>query len=401
MPGVETARLRALAFGRPARVVHVGGDSPPAQLGERLHDLRAIGALLDDEEHVDRLGLELGVAEREEQALDSCTEADSRRRRPADRLDQPVVAPAAADRALRADRLVPELERRARVVVEAPDERRLELVTDAGRVEERPDLLEVRPALVAEALADRWCLGQERLNLLALHVEDTQRRRSALGARLFVEVGVVLVEPGLELLEVRRPTLRVPDRVEVEGVGGDTKAAKQLVVELDQLRVDGGIVGADRLDGELPVLAVPALLRPVVAPHRAEGVELHRLRFAVHAVLEVGAADRGRRFGTERQRAVTAVLERVGLLLDDVGALARGADEELGVLEARGHDPAVAVERAEALRLARDALPERLVGREDVVRSSRRFELQEARSSARKGLCACSVPSVVGGPWPG
>ena len=37
----------------------------------------------------------------------------------------------------------------------------------------------------------------------------------------------------------------------------------------------------------------------------------------------------------------------------------------------------------------------------DVVRSARRVDSRHARSSARKGLRASSVPSVVRGPWPG
>ena len=67
------------------------------------------------------------------------------------------------------------------------------------------------------------------------------------------------------------------------------EAPQQLVVELDQLRVDGGVGRADDLGAELPVLAVAAVLRPVVAVHRRDRVELHRLRLAVEAVLEVGA----------------------------------------------------------------------------------------------------------------
>ncbi len=104
---------------------------------------------------------------------------------------------------------------------------------------------------------------------------------------------------------------------------------------------------------------------------------------------------------TERERAAASVFERVHLLLDDVRAATRRADEEVRVLESGRVDPPVAVERTEALGLADDSLPERLVGREDVMRSSLCLELQEARSSARKGLRARSSPSVVGGPWPG
>jgi hypothetical protein len=70
------------------------------------------------------LGLRAGALEREQQPLDPGAEADARRGLAAELLDQAVVAAAAADRALRADRLVDELERGARVVVEAAHERR-------------------------------------------------------------------------------------------------------------------------------------------------------------------------------------------------------------------------------------------------------------------------------------
>src|SRR2546430_538952 len=118
-------------------------------------------------------------------------------------------------------------------------------------------------------------------------------------------------------------------------------------------------------------------------------------------MLEVGAGDRRRAFRAQGQRAAALVLERVHLLLDDVGARAGGALEERGVLEGGRLDRAVAIERAEALGLSDDELPERLLGRKDVVGAARRLEdRHEARSGARKGLRASSVPSVVGGPWP-
>ena len=58
---------------------------------------------------------------------------------------------------------------------------------------------------------------------------------------------------------------------------------------------------------------------------------------------------------------------------------ARGAREELGVLEHRRLDRPVAVERAEPLHLADDALPERLLGREDVVRAARPLRASRAQ----------------------
>src|SRR4029453_10079176 len=93
---------------------------------------------------------------------------------------------------------------------------------------------------------------------------------------------------------------------------------EQLVVELDDLRVDRRVVGADRLDRELPVLAVAAALRRRIAVHRRDRVELERLRLAMEAVLQVRARDGPRALRAKRERAAAAVLERVHLLLDDV-----------------------------------------------------------------------------------
>ena len=174
---------------------------------------------------------------------------------------------------------------------------------------------------------------------------------------------------------------------------------EQRVVELDHLRIERGVLGADRLDIQLPVLAEASLLRTPVAVDRLVRVELLRLRLAVQAVLEVGAHDRSSRLGAKRERPVAAVLERVHLLRDDVRPLPGRAREEVGLLEDGRVDPAIAVQVAQALELPEHVPPARLLGGEDVVGTARSLE-RHARSSARKGLRASSSPSVVGGPWP-
>ena len=258
------------------------------------------------------------------------------------------------------------------------------------------------PAGVAQGFADLRRVGQGRLHLFALHVEDAQRRRRPLLPRLVVEHVFVFVQPGVEPLEVGRPAVAIADRVQLQPVVRHAEPPKQFVVELDQLGVDGGVVRADRFDGRLVVLAEAAFLRRRVAVHRRNREQLLRLRLAVEAVLEVGADDRRRCLRAERQRTAPAVLERVHLLLNDIRTRAGRAREELGLLEDRRLDAPVAVERAEALDLVRDPLPEGLFGRQDVMRPPRRLELgaHVARSSARNGLAASSAPSVVSGPWP-
>ncbi len=147
------------------------------------------------------------------------------------------------------------------------------------------------------------------------------------------------------------------------------------------------------------MLAIAALLRRGVPVHRRLRVQLHGLRLPLHSVLEVGAADRRRPLGSQREPSTALVLEDVHLLLHHVGALAGRAEEELGVLEHRRDDPAVAVRLGDLGERARGELPERLLRREDVVGPARRLELhwEAERSSARKGLRSSSAPSVVAG----
>jgi len=129
------------------------------------------------------------------------------------------------------------------------------------------------------------------------------------------------------------------------------------------------------------VLAVAAALRLVVAVHRGDREELHGLRLALHAVLEIRPADRRGAFGPERELAAAPVLEDVHLLLHDVGAGARRPLEEVHVLEHRRLDAPVPVEVAQSLHLLRHLPPERLLGGKNVVRTARRLDARHARSS--------------------
>ena len=165
----------------------------------------------------------------------------------------------------------------------------------------------------------------------------------------------------------------VADRVEVQLPLRHAELAEDLGVHLDHLGVDRGIGAADRLDRQLVVLAVAAATGPAVAVHRRDRVRLHRLRVAVQPVLDVGARDRRSSLGAQRERPAAAVVERVHLLVHDVGRIARRAREEPRVLEARRLDapPAVAAER---LLHPREEPPPVGVGRQDVVRPARRLE---------------------------
>ena len=174
----------------------------------------------------------------------------------------------------------------------------------------------------------------------------------------------------------------------------------------NQLGVYERRVGADRLRVDLGELAVASRLRALVAEEGPRGPELHRLRQLVHAVLEVGAANRGCGLRAQGEPAPALVLEAEHLLLDDVGRLADPAGEELGLLEGGRLDPAVACRLKHLPRGVLDPLPDRLILGEDVEGAAGSLEplghrgdlsrrLGYRASSVRKGLVACSAPRVV------
>ena len=149
----------------------------------------------------------------------------------------------------------------------------------------------------------------------------------------------------------------------------------------DHLGVDRRIGGADGLGADLVVLAVAPGLRLLVAEHRAVVPELHRLRPLVHAVLDVGAADRRRALGAQRQRSFALVEERVHLLAHDVRGLADAALEEARLLELGRDDVAVAVRREEARRGGHDGVAARGLLRQQVVGALGRLRCAHQRCS--------------------
>ena len=125
---------------------------------------------------------------------------------------------------------------------------------------------------LAQRLAHGRCLAKgvaHRLRLRVEVVEDAQRAGGGLLARHLVETVGVLGEPGGQPLEIGRPALAAADGVQLEGEVRDSETPEERVVEGDHLGVDGRVLGADRLDGELPMLPEATALRRRVAMHRA------------------------------------------------------------------------------------------------------------------------------------
>ena len=192
------------------------------------------------------------------------------------------------------------------------------------------------------------------------------RSRTSFGQLAFVRAQVAL-----QLLQVGLARVERAEAAQPQLDPRHPQLGEQLGQQPDRLGVGERRVGADRLDAELVELAVAARLRALVAEEGADVGELHRLRQLLHAVLDVGAADRRRALGSQGEAAPALVLEGEHLLADDVGRVADAALEQLGVLEARRGDRLVAGagedRRARCARSARACAPPRAARRRSRV----------------------------------
>ena len=171
------------------------------------------------------------------------------------------------------------------------------------------------------------------------------------------------VQVRFQLLQVGAPRVERAEAAEPQLHPRHPQLGEQVGEQHDRLGVGERRVGADRLGADLVELAVAAGLRALVAEERPEVGELHRLRQLVHAVLEVGAADRRRALRPQGDAAPALVLEGEHLLADDVGGAADAALEQLGVLEGRRRDRLVAGAREDRRGGALDPRPgARLLG---------------------------------------
>ena len=208
--------------------------------------------------------------------------------------------------------------------------------------------------------------GAERdhvLPVLDLGVEHAQRVGLHPGEELLTEPAPLPHEVLPQGGHVRGPAGGVTHRVEQEPQPGQPEVAVEPGEQDDDLHVDRGVGDPQRLDPELPVLAVPTLLRALVPEVGGEVPDLPRRG---RPVLHVGPDHRRGALGAQREPAAALVGELVHLLRDDVGVLADPL-EHLEVLEHRGDREAVSVP-VRALGEARHDLgPSTGFGRQDVM----------------------------------
>ena len=156
-----TASVRLAAVSRLHLRLHAatveGAVSRAAGPAQLLGDGEGLGAACRvDDEHVDcgcRSREHPFVVTGQQRPVDADGKPDPRCRRPAQCFDEPVVAPASAERVLRARQgAAGVLERRPQVVVEPAHEAGVECVRNSERVESGPDRGEVGGRLGAQEI---------------------------------------------------------------------------------------------------------------------------------------------------------------------------------------------------------------------------------------------------------
>ena len=120
--------------------------------------------------------------------------------------------------------------------------------------------------------------------------------------------------------------------VNLEADSVNSEALPHARTHNDEFGVDIRPCIAERLYVELVKLPVTALLRLLVAEHRARGPEF-LLLVMQQAVGHTRPGNARGRFRPERQTFAIAILKRIHLFLDDIGYLADRTPEEFRVLE--------------------------------------------------------------------
>ena len=200
MGGAKPVGMPHLALEAAVGKVELGPQAGVPQLGDQRQRPFALAVLRGDEDVVwQRLVL---LAQRQQDPLDPRGPARRRKRRTIQLLHQAVIPAATADLRLGAQPLALEREHRARVVVEAPDQRAVELVGDPCLLEQAPHRGEVLCVAGVESFEHRGRLGHRRPRALVLGVEGAQRVLVDALGNVLGQLVLTLSQVGLQLLAV-------------------------------------------------------------------------------------------------------------------------------------------------------------------------------------------------------
>ncbi len=188
-------------------------------------------------------------------------------------------------------------------------------------------------------VVDRLRSMSRELDALVLFaVEDTHRVREESFTAVLTELALLSLEITDERLLIVTPRLRRPDTVYLEFDILETELTDDSIGELDGLGIDDWIIFPKDIKVGLPVLAIAALLRTVIAKDGAHSKEFDRLGKDTHPVLDISATQSGGHLRTEGDAITATSVEKIDLFVEDISPLTDGAEIEMGKLYGRQVD---------------------------------------------------------------
>ena len=272
--------------------------------------------------------------------------------------DHAVVAPSAEERAPCAELVVraPDLEEGARVVVEPADEAGVDGVGRPQKIERGAQLREVLAVACVEELVKSGRVAHGGAIALVFGVEDAERVGPEAPLRFGRQRRELRRQVGDERVAVPGARLGAAQRVDEDLDAGDLQLGEESDEHVNHLGVAPGPLVAEDLRAELGELPVAPALGALGPEHRPDVPPARHRLALLDGVLDVRPCRAGRALGAQGQR-LAVVLERVHLLLDDVGHFADGPHEERRRLDVRRAHLAKAVQAHRAGVRALDALP--------------------------------------------
>ncbi len=348
------------------------------ELGEQSEALflREIAELREKNPRLRHLvGFHLHPFHLEHDPIETEPEADRRRRFAAEFLNEIVIAAAATERVFLPFAIGrPDLEHGLRVIIETADQPRIDRIREFELVEIFEKRLEMRTGFIVEKIQGLRRRRRELDALVLLAVEDAERIRLETVAADLTKFLLLGLKESDERLFVPLSGFRDADRIHLEFDILETELSDDAIRELHDLRIENRIVFAEHVEISLPEFAVSPLLRAVVAEDGSGRKEPYRFRKHSHAVLDVRARDAGSELRSERDAIAATGLERIDLLVDDIGPLLDRADEKVEVLDGRGIDSLKPVLRSGVPKTPPDTFPVGLFVRQDVTHAAKRLE---------------------------
>ena len=357
--------------------MHLHGNALRAQLHEAAHGGGQGVWRADDGVGVRGAGRggASALLEQLQHALDAHGPADGRRRFAAEFGKEAVVAPAAADGALRAEALGDEFKNGEVVVVQPAHEARVDAPRHASGVQHLLHGAQVRLRCLAQMVHEARGGFHQRLHGGVFGVQNAQRVGVEAARGVFVQLAFVRFKVGDKGGAVLAALLGLAEAAEFQMPVADAEFAPEFGSQQDEFGVRFRAGKTQGFRANLVKLPVAPALRPLAPEHRPHVVEPLRAAALQQVVFKRGAHDAGGVFRAQREAVggagfVGAVGEGIHLFFHHVGGFAQPARKQRRVLQNGSADVAVGKAAHGATHDALQPEPALGGGREDVVHAT-------------------------------